>query len=120
MVSRASRHRTVGEIWYILEGGGEIWRWDRVREEVTPLALGLCLTIPVGASFQFRAAADAALSMFAVTLPPMARRTQRRVDRGRPMLADSGLTHRLARCRDARLRRRSIECWICSEVLRPN
>ena len=70
MVSRAGRHRTVGEIWYILEGQGEMWRRDSVREEVTPLAPGLCLTIPVGTSFQFRAAGDTALSMFAVTMPP--------------------------------------------------
>ena len=70
MVSRAGRHRTVGEIWYILEGRGEMWRRDSVREEVTPLAPGLCLTIPVGTSFQFRAAGDTALSMFAVTMPP--------------------------------------------------
>lgn len=70
MVSRAGRHRTVGEIWYILEGRGEMWRRDSVREEVTPLAPGLCLTIPVGTSFQFRAAGDTALSVFAVTMPP--------------------------------------------------
>ena len=70
MVSRAGRHRTVGEIWYILEGRGEMWRRDSVREEVIPLAPGLCLTIPVGTAFQFRAAGDTALPMFAVTMPP--------------------------------------------------
>ena len=31
------------------------------------------------------------------------------------MLAGSGLTRRLARRREARLRRRSIECGMCSE-----
>lgn len=35
-----------------------------------PPAPGLCLTIPVGTAFQFRAAADVALSAFAVTIPP--------------------------------------------------
>ena len=69
-LSRAGRHRTVEEIWYILEGRGEMWRRDGAREEVVPLQPDLCLTIPVGTAFQFRAAADAALSAFAVTMPP--------------------------------------------------
>ena len=69
-VSRAGRHRTVEEIWYILDGRGEMWRRDGAREAVTPLEPGLCLTIPVGTAFQFRAAGDAALSAVAVTMPP--------------------------------------------------
>ena len=69
-LSRAGRHRRVEEIWYILDGRGEMWRRDGAREEVVPLEPGLCVTIPVGTAFQFRAAADAALSAFAVTMPP--------------------------------------------------
>ena len=69
-LSRAGRHRTVEEIWYVLDGRGEMWRRDGAREEVVPLEPGLCLTIPVGTAFQFRAAADTALSVFAVTMPP--------------------------------------------------
>ena len=69
-VSRAGRHRTVGEIWYILEGHGEMWRRDGDLEEVVALTPDLCLTIPVGTSFQFRAAAGSPLSAFAVTMPP--------------------------------------------------
>ena len=53
-VSRAGRHRTVGEIWFILAGRGETWRRVRGREGVVSLETGLCLTIPVGTSFQFR------------------------------------------------------------------
>lgn len=68
--SRAGRRRTVDEIWYILEGRGEMWCRGSVREQVIPLAPGLCLTIPVGTSFQFWAAGDTALSMFAVTMSP--------------------------------------------------
>ena len=69
-VSRAGRHRTVDEIWYILAGRGEMWRRDGGREEVVSLHPDLCLTIPVGTSFQFRAIGDSPLSAFAVTMPP--------------------------------------------------
>ena len=68
--SRAGRHRTVDEIWYILAGRGEMWRRDGSREEVVSLKPGLCLTIPVGTSFQFRSTGDSPLSAFAVTMPP--------------------------------------------------
>ena len=69
-VSRAGRHRTVDEIWYILAGRGEMWRRAGSFEEVVELAPGLCLTIPVGTSFQFRAHWDSPLAAFAVTMPP--------------------------------------------------
>lgn len=69
-VSRAGRHRTVEEIWYILAGRGEMWRRDDAREEVVALRPDLCLTIPVGTAFQFRATGDCQLCAFAVTMPP--------------------------------------------------
>ena len=69
-VSRAVRHRTVEEIWYVLDGRGQMWRGRNGRDEVADLQPGDCLTIPVGTSFQFRAAPDAAFSAVAVTMPP--------------------------------------------------
>ena len=54
-VSRVGRHRTVDEIWYIFEGSGAMWRRDGDLEEAVALKPGLCLTIPVGTSFRFRA-----------------------------------------------------------------
>ena len=69
-VSRAVRHRSVEEIWYVLEGGGAMWRSSEEGEAVTPLIVGLCLTIPVGTSFQFRASQDGPLAAVAVTMPP--------------------------------------------------
>ena len=59
-VSWAGRHRTVDEIWFILEGRGEMWRRDGGREEVVSLHPDLCRTIPVGTSFQFPTAATQA------------------------------------------------------------
>ena len=69
-VSRAGRHRTVEEIWYVLAGSGEMWLDDGECAEAVALAPGLCLTIPVGTAFQFRASGDGPLDAFAVTMPP--------------------------------------------------
>jgi mannose-6-phosphate isomerase-like protein (cupin superfamily) len=68
-VSRAVRHRTVEEIWYILSGEGEMWRSTGETGEVTHLVAGTCLTIPVGTAFQFRAFGEA-LAAVAITMPP--------------------------------------------------
>lgn len=69
-VSKAVVHRTVEEIWYVLAGSGQMWRKQGEQQEVTELGPGLCLTIPQGTCFQFRAAPHTALSAVAVTLPP--------------------------------------------------
>ena len=69
-VAAAVIHRTVEEIWFVTEGRGAIWRRQGDREEVTALQAGLCLTIPVGTAFQFRAADDEWVSIVAVTMPP--------------------------------------------------
>lgn len=69
-VSKAVRHRTVEEIWYVLSGTGEMWRSDGKDASIVPLCPGTCLTIPVGVAFQFRAGAQEALAAVAVTLPP--------------------------------------------------
>ncbi len=69
-VSRAIVHRTVEEIWYIVSGSGNMWRKQGLREEIVALCPGVCLTIPVGTHFQFRASADAAVAAIAITLPP--------------------------------------------------
>jgi len=68
--SRAVRHRTVEEIWYVLSGQGEMWRSLHGRADITELRAGLCLTIPVGHGFQFRALGDRPLAVVAVTIPP--------------------------------------------------
>jgi len=68
--SGAVAHRTVEELWFCLAGRGELWRRQGGREETVVLEPGVCATIPLGASFQFRALGDAALRIVAVTLPP--------------------------------------------------
>jgi len=68
--SAAVTHKTVEEVWYILTGTGEMWRRQDGREEVTMLAPGVALTIPLGTDFQFRNTGDAPLTFVLVTMPP--------------------------------------------------
>jgi mannose-6-phosphate isomerase-like protein (cupin superfamily) len=68
--SAAVSHRTVEEIWYFVAGEGEVWRKYRGEASIVEVKPGVALTIPLGAEFQFRAGAAAALSFVAVTMPP--------------------------------------------------
>ena len=70
--SRAVRHRTVEEIWYVLEGQGRVWRRPPdgsapVVDEVLP---GATLVIPTGWAFQFQASVEAPLRFLCYTSPP--------------------------------------------------
>ena len=69
-VARAVRHRTVEEIWYFLSGRGEMWRSDGTYEDTIPVSAGVCATIPVGTTFQFRANPNGPLAAIAITMPP--------------------------------------------------
>jgi len=68
--SRAVRHQTVEEIWYVLAGRGEMWRSQNGHDEVVSISRGTCLTIPLGTVFQFRSFGGDALWIVAVTMPP--------------------------------------------------
>ena len=67
--STAVAHRTVEEIWFFLTGRGEMWR-KLNDQEVVPVEPGICLTIPLGTHFQFRAFGDEPLAAVGVTMPP--------------------------------------------------
>ena len=69
-VSTAIVHRTVEEIWFIVSGNGQMWRKNAQREEMVDLQPGVCLTIPLGTHFQFRAGASEPLRIVGVTMPP--------------------------------------------------
>jgi mannose-6-phosphate isomerase-like protein (cupin superfamily) len=69
-VSRAVRHRTVEEIWYVLSGQGEMWRSAGGQQQIVTLTPGTCLTIPAGVDFQFRSQPAEALAAVAITMPP--------------------------------------------------
>lgn len=68
--SVAVTHRTVEEIWFFLSGRGEMWRRLNDHEEVVPVDLGVCITIPLGTHFQFRSFGYEPLAAVAVTMPP--------------------------------------------------
>src|SRR4029077_501646 len=68
--SKAVRHRSVDELWFVTAGAGEMWRRGDGREEVVPLRPGVSISIPVGTEFQFRAAPESEVAVVAVTMPP--------------------------------------------------
>jgi mannose-6-phosphate isomerase-like protein (cupin superfamily) len=57
--SKAVKHQTVEEIWYFLSGTGQVWRKLMDEEIVNDVSPGVSLTIPKGASFQFRTTSEA-------------------------------------------------------------
>jgi mannose-6-phosphate isomerase-like protein (cupin superfamily) len=70
-VSRPVRHQTVEETWYVIQGGGQVWRRapgapDGHSASVGP---GDALVIPTGWEFQFRAGPDG-LRFLCYTSPP--------------------------------------------------
>jgi mannose-6-phosphate isomerase-like protein (cupin superfamily) len=70
LTSLAVTHRTVEEIWFFVSGRGEMWRAQGGREEIVDVGSGVCLTIPLGTRFQFRALGDEPLAAIGVTMPP--------------------------------------------------
>lgn len=68
--SVAVAHRTIDEIWFFLQGAGEMWRRLDGREDVVAVDAGMCLTIPVGTHFQFRSFGTEPLAAVGVTMPP--------------------------------------------------
>jgi mannose-6-phosphate isomerase-like protein (cupin superfamily) len=67
--NRAVVHATVSELWYILEGHGEIWRKDHQQERITTLVPGVSIDIPVGTAFQYRNVGTAPLKFICMTMP---------------------------------------------------
>ena len=63
-------HRSVEEVWYFLAGRGEVWRKLDEQEEVVEVSLGVSLSIPLGAHFQFRNTGDSPLQFVLTTIPP--------------------------------------------------
>ena len=69
-VAKAITHRTVEEVWFIVSGRGEMWRKQGEREEVVVIEPGVCLTIPLGTHFQFRASASEGVCSIGISMPP--------------------------------------------------
>ena len=66
----AVRHRTVDELWYIVDGRAEMWQRSPDGEEhVIDLRPQLSVRVPVGTSFQIRTGSES-LRALGVTMPP--------------------------------------------------
>ncbi len=69
-VSLPVAHRTVEEVWYVIQGTGQMWRKYGDDERVDDVAPCVSLSIPVGAHFQFRNTGRGPLRILIVTMPP--------------------------------------------------
>jgi mannose-6-phosphate isomerase-like protein (cupin superfamily) len=69
-VAVAVRHRTVEELWYFVQGSGEMWRRLDDHEETVDVVPGVAIPLPVGTAFQFRSTSDEPLAAVGVTMPP--------------------------------------------------
>jgi len=67
-VSHAVLHPGLDELWYVVDGSGEMWRRQETRSSIEPLMSGSCASIPRETAFQCRAG-PAGLTVIAVTLP---------------------------------------------------
>jgi mannose-6-phosphate isomerase-like protein (cupin superfamily) len=63
-------HLSVEELWYVVDGSGEMWRSAGGGEGVVvDLVPGTCVSIPLGTDFQFRSFENG-LRVVGVTMPP--------------------------------------------------
>jgi mannose-6-phosphate isomerase-like protein (cupin superfamily) len=60
------------EIWFFVEGQGEIWLREEgeVKGNEEKIGPGACLTIPTGVHFQYRNTGEDPLAFLCVTMPP--------------------------------------------------
>lgn len=68
--SVAVMHRTVEEVWYFIQGRGQVWRKNEITESVVDVQPGASLSIETGTHFQFRNIGDEDLCFIIVTMPP--------------------------------------------------
>ena len=68
--SSAVSHHRVEEIWYVLEGQGEVWRKAAGAEDTVYVCAGTSLTIPPRTAFEFRNTGAGPLRVLIVTMPP--------------------------------------------------
>ncbi len=69
-ISKAVAHQTVEEIWYCIAGQGQLWRSNQTMAQISDLAAGTCVTIPLGTHFQFRNTGAGELQILIATMPP--------------------------------------------------
>ena len=71
-VTVAHVHKSVGEIWYCMQGLGQVWRksfGEEQKEETVDVSPGRCLTIEPGEHFQSRNMVEEPLTFIIATIP---------------------------------------------------
>ena len=68
--SKAVSHKTIEEIWFFLQGSGQVWRKKGNQETIVDVEPGICITIETGTNFQFRNTGSEALCFIIATMPP--------------------------------------------------
>jgi mannose-6-phosphate isomerase-like protein (cupin superfamily) len=70
-ISLAVRHKSVEEIWFVLEGAGQVWRdFGGHKHEIVDVEPGVSLVIPPRTAFQFRNTGASPLTILIATMPP--------------------------------------------------
>lgn len=69
-INRATRHKSVSEFWFVLEGRGQIWRSDGETARTVDLVPGVSIDIPAGTAFQYRCDGAAPLTFICISMPP--------------------------------------------------
>jgi mannose-6-phosphate isomerase-like protein (cupin superfamily) len=62
--------KNLEEVWYCIQGRGQIWRKWQDDEEIVDVYPGTCLTIPAQTHFQFRSTSWEPLCFIIATMPP--------------------------------------------------
>jgi mannose-6-phosphate isomerase-like protein (cupin superfamily) len=68
--SLAVAHQSVEEVWYFIEGSGQVWLCQDDQQQEIDVSPNISLAIPTGAHFQFRNTGDTPLCFIIVTMPP--------------------------------------------------
>ena len=68
--SASVAHKTIEDIWFFVQGCGQMWRALDGREQTVDVEPGVCLTIPVGTRFQFKSFGPDSLAAVGVSMPP--------------------------------------------------
>lgn len=70
--SKATTHKTIDELWFFINGKGEVWRknTDNGLEEITAVKPGISISNPLGTHFQFRNTGKENLNFIIVAIPP--------------------------------------------------
>ncbi len=82
VTSKAVSHKTVEELWYFIEGSGEVWRGGLNNNKPHSVTAGVSLVIPTLTPFQFRNTGTGPLKFLITTIPPWPGEQEARPEKG--------------------------------------